>query len=483
MRKTAPPKPHKRAGFWYLVRRVPAEFAVLDKRVLVRLSTDIRVADDPRAVRAAEVIKRLDAELQAYWRGLRDGQDGEARRRFDEAQKRARKLGLPYQTNAELAEGPIAEVMKRVQILIDRGALDDEQEAAAVMGAEPRPAYMVSDLPREYEAIQSLALGRKSENQLRKWRNPKLRAVNNFIEALGGDRQIDKLTRADAVKFRLWWEARIAAEKLDIGTANKDLGHINKMYKALDILHQLDLKPIFSQLRIDGERDKQAIGFTPEWVQTKILAAGALDALNEQARHIVYLLADHGWRPSEVCNLRRAGIHLDAKVPYMEVRDEGREVKTDDSLRQTPLTKMGIAILKMHPEGFPRYQDKEDSFSGLVNDFLRTNGLLETPAHTVYGLRHCFEDRLTAVEAPDRVAATLMGHKWHRPKYGQGPTLDQKRRWLNKIAFTQPAHFGPREQTTEESGSPAGGGRRAAARPQPPAPAARARANAPRRGA
>src|SRR5262249_16507118 len=47
-------RPHKVAGFWFLVRRVPAEFAAYDTRKLVRQSTGIRIADDPRAVRAAK---------------------------------------------------------------------------------------------------------------------------------------------------------------------------------------------------------------------------------------------------------------------------------------------------------------------------------------------------------------------------------------------------------------------------------------------
>jgi hypothetical protein len=57
------------------------------------------------------------------------------------------------------------------------------------------------------------------------------------------------------------------------------------------------------------------------------------------------------------------------------------------------------------------------------------------PGLTLYSLRHTFEDRLTAIEAPEKVVAMLMGYKWHRPRYGLGPSLGQKREWLNCIAF------------------------------------------------
>ena len=46
---------------------------------------------------------------------------------------------------------------------------------------------------------------------------------------------------------------------------------------------------------------------------------------------------------------------------------------------------------------------------------------------------------LTKVEAPDKVSAALMGHKYHRPRYGLGPSLEQKREWLQRIAFSPPS--------------------------------------------
>jgi hypothetical protein len=60
-------RPHKRKGFWYLIRRVPREFAAYDDRPRIQISTGIRIADDPRAYRASEAVKKLDAELARYW--------------------------------------------------------------------------------------------------------------------------------------------------------------------------------------------------------------------------------------------------------------------------------------------------------------------------------------------------------------------------------------------------------------------------------
>jgi len=79
MRRSAAPRPHKREGIWDLVRRVPKEFAAFDRRGLVRISTGVAVADDPRGVRVRDAVRSLGAGLEAYWRKLSDGQSAEAK--------------------------------------------------------------------------------------------------------------------------------------------------------------------------------------------------------------------------------------------------------------------------------------------------------------------------------------------------------------------------------------------------------------------
>ena len=57
----------------------------------------------------------------------------------------------------------------------------------------------------------------------------------------------------------------------------------------------------------------------------------------------------------------------------------------------------------------------------------------------MYSLRHSFKDRLVAVEAPDSLIDSLMGHKTYKPKYGEGPSLELKLKYLQQIAFKPPA--------------------------------------------
>jgi integrase len=64
--------------------------------------------------------------------------------------------------------------------------------------------------------------------------------------------------------------------------------------------------------------------------------------------------------------------------------------------------------------------------------------LRPTEEHTVYSLRHSFKDRLIAAEAQDSLIDSLMGHDTYKPKYGKGPSLVLKLKYLQRIAFKPP---------------------------------------------
>jgi len=67
--------------------------------------------------------------------------------------------------------------------------------------------------------------------------------------------------------------------------------------------------------------------------------------------------------------------------------------------------------------------------------------LRPTKDHTLYSLRHSFKDRLVAAEAPDSLIDNLMGHRTNKPKYGKGPPLELKLKYLMQIAFDTPVEL------------------------------------------
>lgn len=427
----------KRNGFWQYARRVPDEYRTLDLRGVVKLSTKIRIVDDPNAVRAKKVAAKLNRETEIYWKGLVDGQSVEARSRYMEARRRARSLGFDYATVPELVDRPILDVLERFERLMAMKLPDDEQVHAAVLGGEPEPELSLSGLFERFETITAAERRNMSPDQIRKWKNPKLRAIKNLIEVIG-DKALNRITRADALDFRVSWQERVLGGEVDIGTANKDIGHLNKMFREIERTDRLGLQPVFSELRIQGERDASRVPYPPSFVQEKILADGALDQLNDEARCILYMMVETGLRLSEAANLTQDAIVLSGKVPHVRIRAHGRELKTPQSERDIPLVGVSLMAAQRFPKGFPRYHDKSAGLSAIVNKVLDNAGM-RPGGQSLYSLRHTFEDRLTAVEAPEKLIANLMGHKYSRPKYGSGPSLEQKREWLQRIAFKPPS--------------------------------------------
>ena len=168
---------------------------------------------------------------------------------------------------------------------------------------------------------------------------------------------------------------RLVAGETNARTANKSIGQLGRMLKEMNIRRRLNLPDLFKSLRLKGQVDKSRSPFEAEFIQNSLLATGALDALNEEARLIIYLVAETGLRLSEAANLRRHTIHLDAEIPYIEILPDGRRLKTEDSRREIPLVGVALEALRRRPNGFPRYRDKASSLSANINKYLENEWL------------------------------------------------------------------------------------------------------------
>lgn len=430
----------RRNGTWHFVRRVPVEFAALDPRGIIKHTTKIRIASDRTGRRAARVASRLNEELENYWQEIAERQSLRVNNGYEAARRRARSLGFEYIDNAQLLMLPAERRLERLEALVLNGVANDAGARAALLGTEKRPPFMLSKLFAEYETATKDETKDFSPNQLRVWRNGRERAVKAFVRVIG-DKPVTEVTIDDGIDYCEWWRERVVSGETNAKTANKAIGQLSRMLKEMNIRRRLNLPDIFRGLRLKGEVEKSRSPFEPEFIQNRLLAPGALDGLNEDARLVLYVVSDTGLRLSEAVNLQRHSIHLDAPIPYVEVLPDGRRLKTEDSRREIPLVGMALAAMKLRPDGFPRYRDKASSLSAAVNKFLGEHGLRPTKDHTVYSLRHSFKDRLVAAEAPDSLIDSLMGHRTGKPKYGKGPSLELKLKFLQSIAFTPPSRL------------------------------------------
>jgi integrase len=424
-----------RNGVWHYARRVPAEVAHLDDRVIVRHSTKIRVKKDPRAARASLVADQLDSDLEAYWRVISGGRSIDADKAYSAAVARARAMGVSYVPAKQLASAPLEDIVTRLEALLHRNVARDPVSQDAVLGIPIAVDEIpLSKLRTTFETEFATELTDLSPNQMRKWRNPKDRAIEN-LKAVVGDKPIHKLTRDDAMDFRAWWKARILAEGLDPDTANKDIGHLAKMLRELNLLKRLGLEAIFAELRFKGGFENSRLPFTRQFVQDAILGSGKLMQLNPEARGVVMLMAGSGCRIAEAINLNEATIRLDVDIPHIQVRPDGRRMKTPQSKRDVPLCGVALDAMRANPNGFPRYHDGEDNLSATVNAFMTDNGMRPEEMHSLYSLRHTFRDSLVELEAGDEMIDSLIGHKKKGAKYGLGPSLPLKLKWCQAVAF------------------------------------------------
>ncbi len=406
-----------RGSKWHLRRRVPERYSSVDPRreFTKSLHTDSFELAKEKAV---DVWK---AQI-AGWEAKLAGKSKDAKILFEQASELARVRGFQYLSVTQVADLPVEEVLSRVEAIQTIGGRPDKSDAQALLGALDVPIYSVSEALSEYWTLTRDKVLRKSKDQLRRWENPRKKAIRNFIDVVG-DKPIDAITRDDMLLFRSWWVNRVEFEGLTANSANKDLIHFGSVLKTVNAMKKLGIDLPVAGLALDEGKQKQRPAFSIDWITNRLLAPGALDGLDAAARTIFLGMINTGARPSELANLQKHHIKLDHRFPHIVIEPENREVKSKNADRRIPLVGCSLAAMKTHPDGFPKYQDNP-ALSKEVNDYLSSKGLRETPEHVMYSIRHSFEDRLRRAKIDDRVRAQLFGHPYHREKYGE-PGLDE----------------------------------------------------------
>lgn len=412
----------------HLRKRVPTRYASVESRKAVWIS----LHTDSQTVALQKALTVWQHQIEA-WEARLAGDTSDAESQFEAARNLAGMRSFRYLTADKVARLPQNEIIKRVEAVPMRKGKPDKIEAAALLGTVAEPPITVS---RALELFWDLAKDRsfgKSDDQLRRWKNPRKKAVANFIEIVG-NRPIAEISADDMLDFRQWWVDRITAENLTPNSANKDFIHLGDTLKTVNRMKRLGLVLPLSDLAIkDGEKRTRP-PFSDTWIKSKLLAREALAALNTEARCIILGMVNTGYRPSEGAGLLPHHIKLAGSVPHIVITPEGKQLKNAPSRREIPLTGVSLEAFKECPDGFPTYRFK-DRISDTVNKFMRENGLLETPSHTLYGLRHSFEDRMLAAGIDERIRRDLFGHALGRQRYGEGASLAHKLKLLQSIAF------------------------------------------------
>lgn len=432
-------KPYKSDGYWHLLRRVPKVYSEIDNRKIITISTGIAVVDDPKGVAASRAVRELDQTLFAFWRERKAG-GVPTPVTFEEAVRITREAGFAYVPNRELltdVRGLVSrlETLEKTQALV-KGL---KAETKAMIGAgEEKSAIRLSEMIEVFKELNPAEIAARSKAQQHRWEVNRKAAVDTFKEVLNGDKLMSELTFEDVMQVNTFLQKRIAAGEIVHDTANKCLMRVGALFRNINKNKRLKLADCFADTRVSGGRNGKRPPFPITHVKDKIFACGMFDGLNDEARDIIYFVAETGVRPSEAVHLLAKRIHFNEEIPFVEICPDGRKLKTEWSERQVPLVGVGLEVMRRNPKGFVHYREQgADALEALVSKALRSRGLILKDGQCLYSLRHTFEDRLQQARAPEKVVTFLMGHKWHREVYGE-VTLKEKAHWMKRIGFKSP---------------------------------------------
>ncbi|MDS9468627.1 tyrosine-type recombinase/integrase [Paracoccus sp. MBLB3053] len=367
------------------------------------------------------------------WEARLKGQSEDAMARFDAARDLAQAHGFRFASAPQVARQPLGEIVDRMKAVRSREGQIKPRDAEAVLGLVAAPRLTVTGALAEFWRLSEERVHGKDANQLRIWKNQRKRAIGNFVEIIG-DLALEDITRDHMLDFRQWWWERIRDEAMTANSANKDISALVNILRTVNEMKRLHIDlPVEKLAFTEGEQNTR-LPFSDAWIRDRLLEPGALDGMNDQARAILLIMINTGCRPAEIAGLLPHHIQLGHEWPHISIEPEGRHLKTIHSRRKIPLLGVSLEAMKQHPEGFPRYR-ASGNLSGAVNKFLRENGLMETAEHSMYGLRHSFEDRLLAAGVDERIRADLMGHKLMRERYGAGAPLATSTAIIQQVAF------------------------------------------------
>ncbi len=133
------------------------------------------------------------------------------------AQDIVKKRGLSYLPSESLLLAPLEETLVRFEKLAEG---DDVGAARALLGGVEEPGLRLSELVGNVEEFCAHDNRHKNDDQLRKWRNPRKKAVRNLMKSIGNkDILVSEIDAAAVQKHKMFWQKKVSSGK----TADSDV--------------------------------------------------------------------------------------------------------------------------------------------------------------------------------------------------------------------------------------------------------------------
>ncbi len=419
---------------WYIYnRRVPNCYKEFDTRQRIRIALNTKCEKV-----AMKQLLIVNDEVENYWKLLVKEQETHSIDKYKRLVTTAKQLGFTYVPSSKLTEIPWEDFLSRFLSL--KNHIHQKELVEVVAGTDDQRQLPLSEALERFWQYSKPLLITKTPNQQRIWKNPRKKAVHNFIKQVG-DKNIFEITNLDMIALRDWWLERVQSDNIKADTVNKDFTHLKGILETVNTHEQLnmDIDVIFKNIYLKEDSTSTRLPFETDFIINELLNDDNLTGIEDEAKYILYAMAETGARPIELLNLNGEDIFLNEDIPHIYIRPrKGYSLKTKDSQRKIPLIGYALKAFRKYPNGFSRYRDKSSQFSHYINAFLREKKLRPTLDHTLYSLRHSFQDRLTEHEIPDRIQCQLMGHSFKakgRVTYGKGASLKHLNEVMKRISL------------------------------------------------
>ena len=303
----------KRGRRFHFQKRVPRIYQHLfpKKLVQVSLSTD----SEPVALQRAH---NLNLILEEFWNTLADAEGEQITEQFQNIVFKAKISGFRYKIGHNIAnESALPDFVNRIN---SADAVTNKDTQSLLLGKINPSQMSLSQALSDYFSHEEGNLRGHSEKQIRKWKNPRKKAIANFVRAIG-DKPIEHMDRQDILDFRAWWIMRLRDENLTANSANKDFGFIKKILSvAVDNNLELNLpiEDMFKKIHLKEAEKTKRYPFETAFIQDTLFSP-ALNGLNEEARMLIYAMVNTGARVSELTGLAEQDIFLGADIPHIKI--------------------------------------------------------------------------------------------------------------------------------------------------------------------
>ncbi|WP_090075291.1 DUF6538 domain-containing protein [Cohaesibacter marisflavi] len=288
-------------GTFHFRMRVPKEYVGIAGKTEIH-----RTLKTDSARKATELVpamrKGILDELKAL-KLLKDQPD--CADSYRAAQEIVKKRGLNYLPSGSLLLAPLEETLIRFEKLAEG---DNIQVARALLGGIEEPGLRLSELVATVEEYRRHDNRHKNDDQLRKWRNPRKKAVRNLMKSIGNnDILVSEIDAAAVQKHKMFWQKAVSTGKAKPDTANKDFIHMRSMLSDYyESIGMVQAPRTYQGIGIKKDRYEKAnrkLEIPVNWMTEKWFAPGAFDGINQEAVDILLISIETGCRQSEISNL------------------------------------------------------------------------------------------------------------------------------------------------------------------------------------